>query len=407
MPRTVREKLSLHVITKHASDDDIREIVDLGCPGLLFRFHASRKSGSWYSFFYENGRMKPEKFANWPTHSVDDARDHVKAELDKRRGRDAKKDQASEFSTVADLMQWFCERVSKQTDISPARKRSMLSVIKNRILPLIGSEQISTLDKRRIDAAFWLPLQADYQLSTVMITLRVLKQAFALATDHRLIPDNPIADIKQATFTNSTIEPKPGKLKPYQIATVTSLITELSIPVMLVLLPLLFGTRIGETRQTAWAEFDLIGGVWYVPKEHTKARREFTIALSDFSVSILNAYRCWQQQQGYNGSYLFPDGQGHHLSDRDASRFVRRFSHGQWASHDLRKLFSAQLLKLNVNDAVRELMLNHALDKLHKTYLESGNALEEKRAAIELYHQWLQESGLTINKLEYKNVDTK
>lgn len=77
----------------------------------------------------------------------------------------------------------------------------------------------------------------------------------------------------------------------------------------------------------------------------------------------------------------------------------------KWASHDLRKLFSAQLLKLNVNDAVRELMLNHALDKLHKTYLESGNALEEKRAAIEMYHQ-LQANGLMLN-LEYKNVDTR
>lgn len=170
------------------------------------------------------------------------------------------------------LMQWFCERVSKQTDISPARKRSVLSVIQNRILPLIGSEPISALDKRRIDAAFWLPLQADYELSTVMITLRVLKQAFALAADHRLIPDNPIADIKQSTFTNSTIDPKPGKLKPYQITTVTSLITEISMPVMLVLLPLMFGTRIGETRQTAWPEFDLLGGVWY-PEPHESPPR--------------------------------------------------------------------------------------------------------------------------------------
>lgn len=39
--------------------------------------------------------MKPAKFANWPTHSVKDARAHVSAELDKRMGRDAKKDQAS------------------------------------------------------------------------------------------------------------------------------------------------------------------------------------------------------------------------------------------------------------------------------------------------------------------------
>ena len=396
MPRTVREKLSLHVITKHASDDDIREIVDTGCPGLLFRFHASRKSGSWYSFFYENGRMKPEKFANWPTHSVDDARDHVKAELDKRMGRDAKKDQASEFSTVADLLQWFCDRVLKQTDISPARKRSMLSVIQNRILPLIGAEKITQLDKRRLDAAFWLPLQADYQLSTVMITLRVLKQAFALATDHRLIPDNPISDIKQTTFTNSKIEPKPGKLKPYQVTEVASLMASITPAVMLCLLPLLFGTRIGETRCAEWSEFDLLGGVWYVPKEHTKSRREFTIPLSVMSANFLHSYRDYQRKNGYNGDYLFPDGKGHPLNDRAARRLVESVSKKKWAAHDLRKMFSARLMEMKVNDPVRELMLNHALDRLKSTYLQTANALDEKREAINVYHQWLQESGLSF-----------
>lgn len=51
MPRTVREKLSLHVITKHASDADIREIVDLGCLGFCsdFTHHANPARGIHFS----------------------------------------------------------------------------------------------------------------------------------------------------------------------------------------------------------------------------------------------------------------------------------------------------------------------------------------------------------------------
>ncbi len=63
-------------------------------------------------------------------------------------------------------------------------------------------------------------------------------------------------------------------------------------------------------------------------------------------------------------------------------------SAGEWSAHDLRKLARSRWADQGVDYLVSELMLNHALSKLDKTYINTlveGQIME----ALTQYHEWL------------------
>jgi Integrase len=396
VPRSIRIKITTNIIERYADNLDVRELVDTYCSGLLFRYKKNRTSGSWFAYIYEGGRMRSSVFAYWPTHSVDVARAHVAAEVDKLMGRKPEQTQLSQFTYLHELLDWFCERVSKQTDISPARKKSIHAVVTNRITPLIGNVALGVLDAKRLDAQFWMPLQSKYALSTVNLTLRILKQAVTFAHVQGMIATNPLASIRQSTFTRQTIPHKEGRIKPYQVRLVTSVITELNEQTMLCLMLLLFGSRIGETRRASIHEFDIEGQVWHVPDSHTKSNRGYQIALGELGVRLINAYRRYQQAHNYFGTLLFPAGLGRAIGDREASRYVSDVSKRAWSAHDLRKLFRTRIGEQGTQYVVCEAMINHALSKMDQTYILSIDGISAKRVAIKQYHQWLLKSGLDI-----------
>lgn len=402
MPRSLRVKITNNIIERYADQPDIRELVDTYCSGLLFRYKKNRTSGSWFAYIYEGGRMRAAVFAYWPTHSVDIARAHVPTEIDKLMGRTPAKTPLSQFIYLHELLTWFCERVSKQNDISSARKNSILSVVDTRIKPLIGNVALGVLDAKRLDADFWIPLQSEYALSTVNLTLRILKQAVMLAHVHGMIADNPLAGIRQSTFTKQTITPKEGRIKPYQVRMVTETITELNERSMLCLVMLLFGTRIGETRQASIYEFDLEGMIWHVPAGHTKPRRGYQIALGEFGVRLIKAYQRYQENNGYKGKLFFPAGNRYPITAREAARYVESISGKAWSAHDLRKLFRTRIEEQGNQYIVCEAMINHALPKLAQTYILSSDGIEAKQIAIKKYHDWLLQNGISNVRLSHE-----
>lgn len=397
MTESQRIKLSDYQIERAKSDPTLREVVDLGCPGLMLRFHKRRQTGSWYVCWYQKGVRRAAVFARWPTHSLEQARAQVAIELDRLAGRPTS-EPLQEFSRCGDVLKWYVDRVSNQRAISAARRRSIRSIVTRRLLPFLADIPLIEINPKRLDDAWWQTLQQEYSPATLSASLKELKRAFRLAAAQRRIALNPLDGVTLATFGAPNIKPKAGKLRPFQVGEVMTALSEIKRPSdgkLLVQLLLLHGTRIGETRQAQWRNFDLTGRVWHIPDELTKSRRGYALPLTSLALGQLQQWRAKQLQGGYSGPWLFPAGNGHPICARQATRLIAAISNGRWSAHDLRKLFRSRLDEQGTPYTLAESMVNHALGKLDQTYILTADAMAAKRVAMEAYHAWLCDNDLT------------
>lgn len=396
MTDSKRVKLSDYQLDQARADPALREVVDTGCPGLMLRFHKQRQTGSWYVFWYQKGVRRAAVFARWPTHSLEQARAQVAIELDRLAGRPAS-EPLQEFSCCGDVLRWYVDRVSNQRSISASRRRSIRSIVSRRLLPFLADIPLTEITPHRLDDAWWQILQRDYATATLSASLKELKRAFRLAVTQRRIATNPLDGVTLQTFGAPNIKPKAGKLRPFQVGEVIAALGDSDrCSVSLVLLLLLHGTRIGETRQTQWSHFDLAGRVWHIPDDLTKSRRGYAMPLTAMAIAVLEQWRAQQQRRGYSGPWLFPDGHGHSICARHATRLIASVSRGRWSAHDLRKLFRSRLDEQGTPYTLAEAMVNHAMGKLDQTYILTADAMAAKRAALETYHAWLCDNKLTI-----------
>ena len=79
------------------------------------------------------------------------------------------------------------------------------------------------------------------------------------------------------------------------------------IRIGLQLLAMLF-CRPSELREAKWAEFDLDQGLWNIPEERMKKRREHVVPLPKQAIAILQELKTFKT----NSEYLFPS-----RSDKD------------------------------------------------------------------------------------------
>jgi integrase len=163
---------------------------------------------------------------------------------------------------------------------------------------------------------------------------------------------------------------------------------------MLALMMLAHGTRIGETRMARWSEISLAAAEWFIPAANTKTRTEHRLPLTAQVEALLVRYRSIQQVQGYEGVYLFPNRRGLSLSETQASAVFTRLGQGEWTSHDLRKVSRSTWTDLGIDGHIGEMLLNHTLGKIASTYIHT-QAMQQRRAALEKWHAWLDQVGFT------------
>jgi integrase len=157
------------------------------------------------------------------------------------------------------------------------------------------------------------------------------------------------------------------------------------------------GTRIGETRQARWEHISFSERSWFIPAQNTKTRQAHRLPLTDPLITWLQAYQLQQQETGYAGVHLFPASRGRTpLGATRASELIKGVSRGRWSAHDLRKVARTIWADLGTDYMVGELLLNHALTKLDRTYIHTY-AERQCREALERYHDWLMGQGWKIN----------
>lgn len=396
MPHTVVVSLSDAAIKRHLSDPTVSQLRDPRYP-LRLRVHASRERASWYVVRYAGGRDRWHKVGNFPeltTRALLARLPEIQAKLAIDPAAPVGVDA---WTCAADLLCWYRDRVSTNARLSSARKSATKTAINRHLLPLFGDVALGDINPARIDSDLVWPLQEHYSIAYVRLIFGVAKRAFKQAHALNLLDVNPLAGVNVGDFITVKSKPAPGALQAADVPALIEVLRGCSpAGCFLLLLMLLFGTRIGETRQAKWAQFDLEARTWTIPPENTKPRREHRLPLTNMAVTLLSRYRAYQLANGYRGVYLFPGAaKGKPMSKSSVYELVANASGGRWHSHDLRKLARTTWADLGVEYLVGELLLNHALSKLDRTYIHTY-VERQSLEALERWHQWLIKRGFDV-----------
>lgn len=180
---------------------------------------------------------------------------------------------------------------------------------------------------------------------------------------------------------------------------------------LLFLLLLSTGNRIGETLQAEWREIDFESRIWHIPAAHRKGNHRspavaHIVPLSDFALAVLASIKALST----DSLYLFPSGAAGTWSEKvptklftdrqtdpkTATRKGRALStdllpaNGHWTPHDLRRTARTTLSRLGVSVAVAEAVIGHAAPtKIVGTY-DVWEYSAEKRQALDALGEHLE-----------------
>lgn len=389
MPHTLAISLSDAAIRRHINDPHITQLRDPRY-SLRLRFHRSRERASWY-LVRGSAWHKLGVFPELTTRALLAQLPSIHAQL---AAAPTAAVGVSAWETLADLLCWYRDRVATHSRLSARRKSSTKTAINKHLLPLVGGVPITDVSASLLDDELVWPLQRYYSLAYVRLILGVLKRACKQAVKLKLLQADPMAGIALGNFIKASIKPKPGALRAGDMPDLVETLRSLPpVPCFLLLMMLMFGTRISETRRAKWPDMDIPGARWAIPEGNTKSRREHRLPLTPMAITLLTRYREWQRRIGYRGVYLFPGQRGKAVSDSTAFAWVAAAGGGRWTSHDLRKLARTVWADLGVDYLVSELLLNHALSQQDRTYIHTY-VERQSEAALQRWHEWLIERGL-------------
>lgn len=390
MSSTSRATLTDAVIKRLGADKDIRQITEANT-GLLFRYSTTdRARGSFHLRHYQDGRERWAFVARWPQVTTKQAREihrTMKATLYTDPKAPAILDR---FDTLSDLMDWHINRVTKSPDLTQCRKagvKAMARVILSHLSPCTLQE----LTRHRVDDLLIQPMRSIYKAAYVRSVLGVLRQATKAATAINLLTSDPLAGWTYGDFVSQRIQANAPKMNQNDLRPLIDSIPPLSRASMLVMLQLMWGTRIGETIALKWHWIDRDGMVVRIPAKHTKTGQQHDIPLTQHAVDLLNRWRKSQPLRWH----VFAGNKGQPVSLSTAHKDIKAISQGEWKSHELRKLARTLWGDLGVPHHVAERMLNHAVSGLDKIY-NAAQMEKEKRQAMNLWHDHLNTLNLFI-----------
>lgn len=392
---TKKVKISDAVIKAQLKNNEITSLRDTRYP-LYLRFHKNRTGGTWYLRGLAQGK-EWHVLARWPAVPSATVLKDVPALLLRFAFDDPIV--TDNFETFGQLLKWYLERSQSDASLSDDRKRTVKSLLSKHLIPALNDTPLIEFKKSALENVLLWPLQESYTASTVRQIFQLLKRALSQAVKSGKLNHDPLAGIRFGDIIDALISPKPSKIKKSDEPLIASHV--LGSSSLLCQLMLLHGTRIGETRKSQWSFIDSNHKTLTLPATITKTKQH-VIYLSDYAFNLLIQAHQNQVKSGYRGDLIFPSSKGRTCIDQNtANDLVYEISKGAYTSHDFRKLCRVRWLELGIDSMVAELMLNHELTPVQKTYVESLGldvGAERRRAAWQLWADHLQ-----AQQLAYEN----
>ncbi|MDE1942736.1 MAG: integrase arm-type DNA-binding domain-containing protein [Betaproteobacteria bacterium] len=137
--------------------------------------------------------------------------------------------------------------------------------------------------------------------------------------------------------------------------------------------------RSGEVRGATWAEFDLAAGIWTIPAERMKAKKEHRVPLSRSALDLLRAL------PSSDSPYVFPAPKGGMLSDMALSAVTKRMGL-EAVPHGFRSTFRDWCAEqTNYPREVAEMALAHTIGNAVEAAYRRGDLFEKRR---NLMQEW-------------------
>ena len=145
---------------------------------------------------------------------------------------------------------------------------------------------------------------------------------------------------------------------------------------------ILTATRSGEVRGAIWAEIDLDNGVWIIPPERMKAKKEHRVPLSGKALDLLK-----KQKAEYPGDLVFPGmKEGKPLSDMSLTAVLRRMERNEITVHGFRSSFRDWAAESTAypNEMV-EMALAHTIGNKVEAAYRRGDLFEKRRHMMQTW----------------------
>jgi len=350
---------------KTALKSDISQLYD--SRRVELRINKGRTGGTFFDVVFVGKKRVRTQLAKWPAISAKALFDELPAIRAEKLA--AKRDtlRVSEFEDCSDLLMWFMQHIDEDKTFSVAYVSTASSYIGNHLLTKLGDAALKDVNKTLIYKQLYLPLLADYALSTIKGVFTVFKRALSLAASLELIANDPLKHVTYRQFTTDNPPQNAGRLKPHDLSKLVSAINK-QAPMRrtFFLMQLLHGTRISETSLIKWSYLSLDHAKLYLPSDITKNGKEHRLPLSPQIVNILREHK--RHSQSCN---VFSFGGDRFISSRTINNWCSELSHKvgiKFTSHDLRKLTADSLQDRGVNSEVIEMILNHSQGDLDKVY---------------------------------------
>jgi len=145
---------------------------------------------------------------------------------------------------------------------------------------------------------------------------------------------------------------------------------------------ILTATRTSEVIKAQWCEFDLSEGIWLIPAERMKARREHRVPLSPAAISIIET----EKERAAN-DWVFPGAHhGKHVSNMAMLELLRRLGRTDITVHGFRSTFRDWVGETTAYPhEVAEMALAHAIANKAEAAYRRGD-LFTKRA--QMMNEW-------------------
>ena len=144
------------------------------------------------------------------------------------------------------------------------------------------------------------------------------------------------------------------------------------------------GTRQSEARGVLWDEIDRDDGLWRIPGRRTKSRRPHVVPLSGPVLAVLDD--AWERTGGVG--LVFPSATGRPISPATLGKLLKSLGLS-CVPHGLRSSYRTYMSEHGIPDKVAELALGHT----HPSVPAGIDLLEQRRAAIEQWGQYLTENS--------------
>ena len=147
---------------------------------------------------------------------------------------------------------------------------------------------------------------------------------------------------------------------------------------------ILTGTRLTETSEAVWSEFDLINKVWNIPAERMKAGDPHIVPLTDAMIEILDAMRTIKT----SGDFVFPsNAQGAPFNNKTFERLLEKtYTKTKLTTHGFRSSFSTWGHNINrtSHEIVERALAHKAGNKVSQAYWREAPV----EAHRELFAAW-------------------